>query len=170
MVPETRNIIDFYHYWKHDAIIADLDTKRHQFAILCSNLYNDFNIATIIRNSNAFLSSRVYVYGRKQYDKRGTVGTHKYEHVTHIKSLDEIPSIYTWVGVDNLDGALPIDSYEWPTNTLMCLGQETVGLDKEIIDRCKNLVYIKQYGSVRSMNAGCASAIAMYDLVRKLPS
>ena len=75
---ETRNVIDHYHYWKHEAIIADLDSKRNNFTVLCSNLYNDFNIATVIRNSNAFLAKQVILYGSKQYDRRGTVGTHHY--------------------------------------------------------------------------------------------
>ena len=75
---ENRNIIDHYWYWKTEDIKADLDSKRHNFSILCSNLYNDFNIATVIRNSNAFLAKEVIVYGSKQYDRRGTVGTHNY--------------------------------------------------------------------------------------------
>lgn len=166
---EHRNIINYYHYWEHDAIIADLDTKRHNFAILCSNLYNDFNIGTVIRCANAFLASRVYIYGKRKFDRRGAVGTYKYEHISYIQSLEEIQDIYTWVGIDNLDGAIPMESYEWPTNTLMCFGQEELGLPPEIIEKCKNLVYIRQYGSVRSLNVGTASGIAMFDLTNKLP-
>jgi tRNA G18 (ribose-2'-O)-methylase SpoU len=61
-----------------------------------------------------------------------------------------------------------MDSFVWPKNTLMCFGQEQMGLPPEIIDRCQNVVYIKQYGSVRSLNVGTASGIAMYDYTSKL--
>lgn len=165
---ESRNIIDHYHYWKHDAILADLDKKRHPFAILCSNLYNDFNIAGVVRNANAFMASAVYIYGSKQFDKRGTVGTHKYEKIKRVSGLDS-PELrkYTWVAFDNIKGAVPLDTFEWPENPLLCFGQEQVGLPSEIIEQAPHHVYIRQYGSVRSLNVACASAIAMYDWCKK---
>lgn len=168
-MPETRNIIDYYHYWKTDAIKADLDTKRHPFAVLVSNLQNDFNIGTVVRNANAFLSKEVIVYGRKHWDRRGAVGTQNYESFSHVRTADDLDSIsgYTWVAIDNIDGAVPMDSYEWPDNSLLCFGQEQIGLPGEVISRCKDIVYIQQFGSVRSLNVGCASAIAMYDWTSK---
>jgi len=90
MLVETRNIIYQYHYWSHEAILTYLDTKRHNFTVLCSNLGNDFNIATVIRNSNAFLAKSVWIYGNKQYDRRGTVGTHNYMKFNHVKAIDDV--------------------------------------------------------------------------------
>ena len=173
---ETRNVIDHYHYWKHEAIIADLDAKRNNFTVLCSNLYNDFNIATVIRNSNAFLAKQVILYGSKQYDRRGTVGTHHYTNFIHTKTfteLDERMKIIRQtygtvkiIGIDNVPGATAIDTFEWNTNThyVLAFGQEQVGLPAEILDICDAVLYIKQYGSVRSLNVGTASGIAMYAL------
>ena len=177
---ETRNVIDHYHYWKHEAIVADLDTKRHNFTILCSNLYNDFNIATVIRNANAFLASKVIVYGSKQYDRRGTVGTHRYTHFAHCKNtidlIDEMKNIFNQhqsaklIGIDNISTSMPIETYEWDANThyIIAFGQEQVGLPKEIIEMCADLLYIRQYGSVRSLNVGTASGIVMYDYCSKI--
>lgn len=176
---ETRNIIDPYHYWSHEAILTDLDTKRHNFTVLCSNLGNDFNIATVIRNSNAFLAKSVWIYGNKQYDRRGTVGTHNYMKFNHVKAIDDVKrSIeqlakdYKYlriVGVDNVRNATAIDKYQWPKNehTLMIFGQEQTGIPDELLDLCDDLVYIRQYGSVRSLNVGTASGIAMYDYCSK---
>lgn len=168
---ETRNIIDHYWYWSTEAIKADLDTKRHPFAILCSNLYNDFNIATVIRNSNAFLAQKVFVYGKRKWDKRGAVGTHHYQHIEYLPEsfdLEKLKEDYTFVAIDNVDGATPINEFAWPENTLMLFGQEQIGLPAELLTLCEHVVYIKQFGSVRSLNVGCASAIAMYDYCNKL--
>lgn len=165
---ENRNIIDYYHYWNHEAIKADLDNKRHPFSILISNKFNDFNIGTVIRNSNAFLSSSIYVLGRKRYDRRGTVGTHHYENLTFIQDLDELPN-YPIIAIDNVGDAKPIDDFTWPAkHFIMAFGQEQVGLPQEVIDRADDLVYIRQFGSVRSINVGTASGIAMYDYTSKL--
>lgn len=176
---ETRNIIDPYHYWSHEAILTDLDTKRHNFTVLCSNLGNDFNIATVIRNSNAFLAKSVWIYGNKQYDRRGTVGTHNYMKFNHVKAIDDVKRSIEQlaknyknlriVGVDNVRNATAIDKYQWPKNehTLMIFGQEQTGIPDELLDLCDDLVYIRQYGSVRSLNVGTASGIAMYDYCSK---
>jgi tRNA G18 (ribose-2'-O)-methylase SpoU len=177
---ETRNIIDHYHYWKHEAILADLDTRANNFSVLCSNLYNDFNIATCIRNSNAFLAKKVVIYGSKQYDRRGTVGTHHYVRMLHagtfpglVQTLDslrqEVGMPLHLVAVDNVPGARRIDSYEWPKekHVVMMFGQEQVGLPSELLEIADDVVYIAQYGSVRSLNVGTASGVVMYDYCAK---
>lgn len=166
---EHYNVVDPYHYWTVEAINVDLDTKRHPFATLCVNLNNDFNIATVIRNSNAFLTKEVFFYGKKKWDRRGAVGTHHYSHIHHLPEGSDLSALdhYTWVGVDNVPGSVPVEDFDWPDNTLMCFGQEKDGLPPEIIQRCQKVVYISQYGSVRSLNVGCASSIAMYDYTSK---
>jgi len=168
---DKRNIIDYYKYWTVEAIRADLDTKRHNFSVLISNEFHDFNIGAVIRNANAFLAKEVIIYGRKTYDKRGTVGTHIYEnmkHVRHIENLEFSNSIV--VGVDNLDSAVPIETFNWSQDqhVIMAFGQEQIGLPDDIKAICNHFVYIKQYGSVRSLNVGVAAGIAMYDYCSKM--
>lgn len=177
---ETRNIIDFYHYWNHDAIVADLDTKRNNFTVLCTNISYDFNISTVIRNANAFLAKKVVVYGNKRYDRRGTVGTHLYTRFHHVKTtedfeqyIDEMMTEYPnlrIIGFDNVKNSKPVESYEWPidSHVLMVFGEEQNGIPKNLLDKCHDILYIRQYGSVRSLNVGTASGIAMYDYCRKV--
>jgi len=178
MKKDTRNIIDYYKYWSTDAIKAELDQKRYNFSIFCSNLHNDFNISQIVRCGNAFLAKEIIVYGKKSYDKRGTVGTHHYTNFKYVRSIDEDEENFNQifsefdliVGIDNVDYAEPINDFNWDKNknTLICFGQEQVGLPKEIIDKCDHMLYIKQYGSVRSLNVGCCAGIVMYDYTSKI--
>jgi len=161
---------DRYKYWAEDAIKADLRENCNNFSVLITNKFHDFNIGSVIRNANAFCAKEVIVYGSKQYDKRGTVGAHLYTTMKHVRFTDELDlSGSVVVGVDNLDDAEPIESFEWPSeHVVLALGQETTGLTEEIIQLCDRMVYISQYGSIRSLNVGCASAIAMYDYCRKM--
>lgn len=170
------NVIDYYKYWTEDAIKADLDTKRHNFSLLCANIVGDFNLGTIIRCANAFLAKEVIIYGRKQYDRRGTVGTHRYENLKHVRTvleLDELKANYLngsyLVGIDNIPAAKPIETFVWPKDRhiVLCLGEEQSGIPEEIKLLCDEFVYIQQYGSVRSLNVGVAAGIAVYDLIRK---
>ncbi len=168
---DTRNVIDYYKYWETDAITADLDTKRHNFSILASNLSYDFNIGSVIRNANAFLAQEVILYGRKQYDRRGTIGTHHYTHFRHVREAQDIAEIVcdsVLVAVDNLDHAESLDTFIWPDkHVIIAFGQEQIGLPDEILDLADHLVYIQQFGSIRSLNVGCASGIVMYDYCNK---
>lgn len=169
MESEKRNIINYYHYWEHDAIIADLESKRLPYHIMCCNIHGDFNVGTCIRNANAFLASSVLLYGHKKYDKRGTVGTHNYTRFSHVKELESIPNL-PLICMDNVEGAVDITTFEWPkTEFIMVFGEEQIGIPQDILKLASKVVYIPQLGSVRSLNVGCASAIAMYDYVSKLP-
>lgn len=167
---DPRNVDDRYKYWTEEAIKADLRTRHHNFSALITNKFHDFNIGSVIRNANAFCAKEVIIYGSKQYDKRGTVGAHLYTDLKHVRFTDALDlSECVVVGVDNLDGSEPIESFEWPSeHVLMAFGQEGTGLTPEMVDLCDKMVYISQYGSVRSLNVGCASAIAMYDYCTKM--
>lgn len=166
---KRRNVIDQYQDLPTEEIKAELDKKRHPFATLCCNLEYNINIGTIVRTSNAFLSEEVFIYGRKQWDRRGAVGTHNYSNLNYIKEesgLDNL-SNYTIVGVDNTSQSIPVEKFIWPDRPLMCFGNEKDGLPEEVLKRCENVVHITQYGSVRSLNVACAAAIVMYDFVNK---
>ena len=71
------------------------------------------------------------------------------------------------VGVDNLPGAIPIESYEFPRPCVLMFGQEGPGLSDAARAASIATVSIAQYGSTRSINAGAAAAIAMHSWVRQ---
>lgn len=170
MVEDRRNVIDHYKYWTDDAIRADLDTKRHSFAILCENLAHDFNIGTVIRNANAFLACEVWIAGRRSWDRRGAVGTYNYEHLHHAKTSTEVIEDfrargYEIIALDNQEGAENIYSYQWPEKALMVFGQEQIGVSPEALALSDRCVYIPQFGSTRSLNVGVASGLAMFSWI-----
>src|SRR6478735_542618 len=51
---DRRNVVDRYRYWSLDAIVADLDTRRHPFHVAVENWEHDLNIGTVVRCANAF--------------------------------------------------------------------------------------------------------------------
>lgn len=167
---DRRNVIDHYKYWEHEAIVADLDTRRSELVVVCENFAYDFNIATVVRNCNAFLPKLIWLVGRKKFDRRGTCGTHKYEHIHHAESIDEVLDTHPdhWVvAIDNVDGARSINDYKWPKKTIMIFGQESIGVSNYALARAGDVVFIPQIGSTRSINVGTASGIALYDYMVK---
>ncbi len=165
---DTRNVIDRYRYWSMEAIVADLDRRRHPFHVAVENWEHDFNIGTVVRNANAFLAARVHIIGRRRWNRRGAMVTDRYQHVQHHATVS---AFSRWassedlavIGIDNIDGSVPIERTALPERCVLVFGQEGPGLSPEMQAASSLLCAITQYGSTRSINAGVASGIAMYE-------
>lgn len=167
---DTRNVIDRYRYWRMDAIVADLDTKRHPFHVAIENWQHDMNIGSIVRSANAFAADTVHIVGRKRWNKRGAMVTDRYQHVVHHATVDELVAWAAGEGipiiaVDNVPGCVPMETFDWPERCVMLFGQEGPGLSDEAIAAAEAVVEITQYGSTRSINASAAASVAMYSWV-----
>jgi tRNA G18 (ribose-2'-O)-methylase SpoU len=169
---DRRNVVDRYRYWRHEAIVADLDARRHPFHVAIENWTHDLNIGTVVRNANAFLAAAVHIVGRRQWNRRGAMVTDRYQHVHHHPDVD---ALVTWataedlpiVGIDNLPGAVPIETTLLPERCVLVFGQEGPGLSDAVRARAAMVCSISQFGSTRSINAGVASGIAMHTWVRQ---
>ena len=169
---DRRNVVDQYRYWTVDAIVADLDERRHPFHVAIENWQHDLNIGTVVRNANAFLASAVHIVGRRRWNRRGAMVTDRYQHVEHHETAEQLAA---WcaerelplVGVDNLPGSVPIDAAPLPRACVLLFGQEGPGLSEAARAAVSQVVSIRQFGSTRSINAGVASGIAMHEWVRR---
>jgi tRNA G18 (ribose-2'-O)-methylase SpoU len=164
---DRRNVVDRYRYWRLDAIVADLDTRRHDFHVAIENWQHDLNIGTVVRTANAFLAREVHIVGRRRWNRRGAMVTDRYQHVRYHADIAELVA---WardagvaiVGIDNLPGAHPLERQRLPRHCVLLFGQEGPGLSDAARAACDALYSIAQYGSTRSINAGVASGIAMH--------
>ena len=169
---DRRNVVDRYRYWRREAVVSDLDARRHPFHVGIENWQHDMNIGAVVRNANAFLAAEVHIVGRRRWNRRGAMVTDRYQHVRHHEDLDgfaawaaaaELPLI----GVDLLPGSQPLPTADLPVRCLLLFGQEGPGLSEAAQAVCEQVLHIPQYGSTRSINAGVASGIAMYEWVRR---
>ena len=169
---DSRNVVDRYRYWRMEAIVADLDTRRHPFHVAVENWRHDLNIGAVVRNANAFLAAEVHIVGERRWNRRGAMVTDRYQHVRHHPTLEGLAAFASEhelpvLGVDNLPGSLPIDAYPLPERCLLLFGQEGPGLSDEARALATAVLHIRQFGSTRSINAAAASAIAMHEWVRR---
>jgi tRNA G18 (ribose-2'-O)-methylase SpoU len=97
--------------------------------------------------------------------------TDRYVHVVH---HDTIAALAGWarsdglplIGIDNVDGSVPLDARPLPERCVLVFGQEGSGLSPEAVAACAEVRDIPMFGSTRSINAGVASGIAMHAWVR----
>lgn len=164
---DRRNVLDEYRYWKREAIVADLDSRRHAFHVAIENLQHDFNIGTIVRNANAFLAHTVHIVGKRRWNRRGAMVTDRYQHIEYHASVADF---VTWcneanlplIGLDIRQASKPLESSTLPKRCVLVFGQEGPGLSDDMADACDQVLHITQYGSTRSINVGVASGIIMH--------
>lgn len=164
---DRRNVTDEFRYWRVEAIVEELDRRRFSYHVAIENWVHDLNIGTVVRNANAFGAAGVHIVGRRRWNRRGAMVTDRYCHVSHHES---VPSLAAWargsnlavVGIDNLEGSVPLESGPLPRDCVLLFGSEGPGLSAEAHELCDEVRSITMYGSTRSINAGVASGIAMH--------
>jgi tRNA G18 (ribose-2'-O)-methylase SpoU len=169
---DRRNVVDRYRYWTVEAIVADLDPRRHPFSVAIENWRHDLNIGTVVRTANAFLAAEVHIVGRRRWNRRGAMVTDRYQHVRH---HPDVAALAVWareagvpiLAVDNLPGALPLEAATLPRACVLLFGQEGTGLSPEARQLADGVLSIAQFGSTRSINAGVAAGIAMHAWIRQ---
>jgi tRNA G18 (ribose-2'-O)-methylase SpoU len=167
---DRRNVVDRYRYWTLEAIVADLDTRRHDFHVAIENWQHDFNIGTIVRTANAFLAREVHIVGKRRWNRRGAMVTDRYQHVRHHETVADLAAYLheqgvALMGVDNLPGSEHLETWDMPRRVCFLFGQEGPGLSERAREVCDGTFSIAQFGSTRSINASAAAAIAMHSWV-----
>ena len=143
----NNNVLSIYKENTVAEIRADLDKNRAPLVAVCQNLSSDFNKASVIRANNAFLGQEVYIVGRHKYNRKGAVGTYLYEHVYHASDMKEV--------------------IDFPEKSAFVYGEEQRGLSEDTIKMCDDMVYVQQYGSVRSLNVAQCAAVISYEYRRR---
>lgn len=150
---DARNVVDAYRYWTREAIIADIDTRRHPLHVAIENFGHDANIGSVVRTANAFAVHTVHIVGRRRWNRRGAMVTDRYQRLCHHDSTTGLLEFaagagLTVVAVDNVD-------------------QEGPGITDDARAGAAVTVSIAQFGSTRSINAGVAAGIAMHAWIRQ---
>jgi tRNA G18 (ribose-2'-O)-methylase SpoU len=169
---DTRNVTDRYRYWTREAIVEDLDARRHPFHVAIENWQHDFNIGTVVRNANAFLAHSVHIIGKRRWNRRGAMVTDRYQHIVHHETIDDFAAFSTAerlpvIGIDIIHGSTPIEAASLPERCVLAFGQEGPGLSPGMVAITDVVHEISQFGSTRSINVGVASGIAMHTWVRQ---
>src|SRR4051794_41521969 len=126
---DRRNVVDRYRYWRREAVVADLDARRHPFHVAIENFGHDHNIGTVVRTANAFAAAEVHIVGRRRWNRRGAMVTDRYQHLRHHPDVDGLfdyarRHALAVVAVDNAPGAERIETAELPRACVLLFGAE----------------------------------------------
>lgn len=174
------NVADEYKTLALDELQALSASRRLPFAVALANITGDLNVGVIIRTSCVLSAERVFVFGRKKYDRRSTVGAHHYLDIQHhptttpngqfdwVQALDII-RIHGYTPVLIEQGGAPLASLSLSEHHPVCLvfGAEDFGIPAEVC-ATEPVFTIPQYGVLRSLNVSSAAAIAIHQVATQL--
>jgi tRNA G18 (ribose-2'-O)-methylase SpoU len=169
---DARNVVDAYRYWTREAIVADIDGRRHALHVAIENFGNDANIGGVVRTANAFAVDTVHIVGRRRWNRRGAMVTDRYQRLCHHDTTAELLAFAADAGleviaVDNVPGAVRLERTPLPRDCLLIFGQEGPGITEAARLGSSKTVSIAQFGSTRSINAAVAAGIAMHSWIEQ---
>jgi len=146
---------------------------KNNFAVAIINVTGELNVGTIIRSAVIFGADKIYMFGRKRYDKRSVVGAHNYIDIEYhdifkdnIADENSLDIFYKMLKVDGYQpiicdtGGVSYDCIDYFTAPCFIFGNEGLGVPEQLIEQC-SLISIQQHGVMRSLNVSVAAGIIM---------
>lgn len=175
------NVLDSLKHLSEEEIQKIHDESRLNFSVCALNLTGDLNIGFIVRSACLIGAEKVYVMGRKKFDRRGMVGAQNRMHMEFIKNFKEDDFDIDWdqfyelfdregmspIAIEN--GGTPIRRFDFTQYDHPCLvmGNENMGIPEHVTEKIP-VATIPQRGVMRSLNVGASCSIAMNEVAHQL--
>ncbi len=154
--------------------------KKYPICILANDMDMPMNIGSLFRMADALGVEKMYLCGkspsppRKKINRtaRSTVQyvAHEYcenalETVTNLREAG-----YKIVSLEITKHSLDILDFEVQPDEKICLiiGRENRGVEQELLDASDAAVHIRMCGNNSSMNVAVATAIAVFEITKKM--
>ena len=188
------NVRDEYKNNSVEENIAICNKEHLKFSVGCINITGELNIGMMLRSASLLGAENFYIFGRKKFDARSTVGAENYinikqivfddpihadEHIlAELRELNKTHSVILCEhGGYMLGGNDYKMAYEGRPSPLFIFGSESHGIPKLITDQVVNDGYpeyefdrisIPQRGVLRSFNVSAAMAIVCWDYLKEM--
>ncbi len=162
--------------------------KSHtrKFSVGAINITGELNIGMMIRSACLLGAENFYIFGRKKFDKRSTVGAENYINIVQYtyddpmmadeqmaKDIQELHDYKHFVALCEHGGEVIGGNYTWraiehPMHPLFLFGSESHGIPKAVSDLGFDRYSIPQVGVLRSFNVSAAMNIILWDYIKEV--
>jgi len=179
-VVNTWNVRDEFKHLNLDEIKAEHTNQVLPFSVCALNLTGDLNLGMILRTACLTGAERAFIFGKKTYDRRSTVGAQNYLDIVKVSGIDDTGELckdkfydtmneYEYIPVFVEQGGTPIELHSIVDTSLKpcyIFGNEGIGIPSSLISSSKR-VSLSQVGVLRSYNVSSAAAIVMYHVMNQ---
>lgn len=154
--------------------------KKKEIWVLLHNIRSSHNVGSIFRTSDAIGVSKIFITGFtpapldrfkrpvKEIQKTalGAEMTIPWEQTDDVAKVIEFAKNegFEIVGIEQDVRSKDYKDFVPKEKTLIIMGEEVSGINKEILDRCDAILEIPMYGNKESLNVSVSYGVIMYRL------
>ncbi len=169
-----------YEVRSHDARMGVEEYNRlprNPLYVVLDNLRSAFNVGAVFRLCDALRATGLFLCGYTAHPPhlklaKTSLGTVDYVPWKHFGDTLEAVAwlrerhIPVW-GAETCSHAVRFDRARWPAAVAIVLGNEALGVSREVLDSCDRVVEIPQFGYKNSLNVAAACAVLGFRFVEK---
>lgn len=176
---ETSEVLALVNMPAIDDVPVKLTAKS--IVVLLDRPSNPGNLGSIIRSCDAFGVDHLVItgHGADPFDPvtvRATAGAFFQVPVARFSGNDVVATWFAQgraalpdlqiIGT-SAQGDLPLTACDFTRPTILCLGNETLGLSLWLKEQCDTLAYMHMQGVASSLNLACATTAMLFEVGRQ---
>jgi len=162
-----------------DGAVHANDVERQQVVLILENIYDTYNIGGLFRLSDALAVSKVYLCGETETPPNNRIhkascGTYKvvpWEYCeTGAEAIEKFRKSTIWqksmvVAIEQFPNSKIYTEINPIKPLALVLGNESLGVTKETLDKCDEIAEIPMWGINKSLNVIISAGIVAYHYV-----
>ena len=159
---------------------TSFERKKFPIILVLDGISSPANIGSLFRLADAFGIEKLIFCGnpvdlksnRLKRTARSTIKNVSFEEKDNSEEVckELKASGYNILALEVASGSVPIQEHqiESENRIALVLGNESLGVKKEVLEMAHNLVHINMFGENSSMNVTHAAAIALFEITKRL--
>lgn len=153
--------------------------RRPKFPVtlVLDNLRSAFNVGSIFRTADTARLQRIVTCGytahppHPRLDKTA-LGTVDFVDTAHVESTMEAvdhlqaQGVAVWA-LETTSVSRPYTEMTYPRPVALVLGNEALGVERDVLDLCDELLEVPVFGYKNSLNVACTAAVVVYEILRQ---
>lgn len=151
--------------------------EKFPVTLVLDNLRSAFNVGSIFRTADTTRLERIVTCGytahppHPRLDKTA-LGTVDYVPACHrdstLETVRELQSRGTAVwALETTSASRDYTRVSFPRPIALVLGNEALGVQRDVLEQCDALVQVPVFGYKNSLNVACTAAVVVYEILRQ---
>lgn len=163
-------------YKEVEDVIESITDLEQCLIIVCDGIEDPYNLGAIIRSAECFGAKAVIIpkHGAAPVNatvmkaSSGAASSMDICRVPNIKlAMGKFKDAGFWIYGSDIQAEKTIHDVNFDAKTVLVVGSEGDGMHETVKSSCDDMVKIPMHGQINSLNASVASAVLMWEYVRK---
>ncbi len=164
-------------YCSIDDILASAAEKGEDpFIVICDEISDPHNLGAIIRSAECAGVHGLIIPKRRSAGlttivDKASAGAAEHALIARVpnigSAIDELKQKGLWIYGTAADGKNGLWSTDFSGPVALVIGSEGDGMSRLVKEKCDFIVSLPMKGEISSLNASCAAAVTMYEILRQ---